>query len=204
MKLLIDKENNEKKLYNKDENKILQGFLTFDVNKDLELLDKLIIKEYTKNTFYCDLNKWLTNLHFNSYEIVAYFAARLMYSLNKYAKQEGKYYNLDKKELFRGMKLPYSSISGRKDTQSLYKLKKRFSVILFIRNYYKKDWISNGVDIQDVSQYPGEKEIIFLPFSFFLVRDVVIDHINYKADIYLETIGKKEILEEQIKIGKKN
>ena len=25
---------------------------------------------------------------------------------------------------------------------------------------------------------------------------------NYKADIYLETIGKKEILEEQIKIGK--
>ena len=232
MKLLIDKENNEKKLYNKDENKILQGFLTFDVNKDLELLDKLIIKEYTKNTFYCDLNKWLTNLHFNSYEIVAYFAARFMYSLNKYAKKEGKYYNLDKNELFRGMKLPYSSIlpyerakgkiialpyftsvieifkvaenfSGRKDTQSLYKLKKRFSVILFIRNYYKKDWISNGVDIQDVSQYPGEKEIIFLPFSFFLVRDVVIDHINYKADIYLETIGKKEILEEQIKIGKK-
>ena len=33
-----------------------------------------------------------------------------MYSLNKYAKKEGKYYNLDKNEPFRGIKLPYSSI----------------------------------------------------------------------------------------------
>ena len=94
------------------------------------------------------------------------------------------------------------NFSGRKNAQSLYTLKKRFSVILFITNYYKKDWISNGVDIEDVSQYPGEKEIIFLPFSFFYVRDVQIDLMNYKADIYLETIGKKEILEKQIKIGK--
>lgn len=47
-----------------------------------------------------------------------------------------------------------------------------------------------------------EKEILYLPFSFFFVKDVIIDHKNYKADIYLETIGKKEILEEQIRIGK--
>ena len=88
------------------------------------------------------------------------------------------------------------------NTPNLYiSLKKDFQ-LFYLLEIYKKDWISNGVDIQDVSQYPGDKEIIFLPISFFLVRDVQIDLMNYKADIYLETIGKKEILEEQIKIGK--
>jgi len=35
-----------------------------------------------------------------------------------------------------------------------------------------------------------------------LVKKVDIDTNNYTADIYLETIGKTEILEEKIKIGK--
>ena len=41
-----------------------------------------------------------------------------------------------------------------------------------------------------------------MPFSFFKVKSVEIDTINYTADIYLETIGKNEILEIQIKNGK--
>ena len=217
MKSLIDKENKEKKLYNKNQNQLFESFLTFDIEKDLELLDKLIIKEYTKNTFYGDLNKWLMNTNFNSYEVVAYFTARLMYSLNKFANKEGNYYALDKTDLHRGMKLTYSNIlpyerakgkvillsaftstseeakvaekfSGRKNTQSLYNLKNRFSVILIIKNYYKKNWISNGVKIETLSQYKKEKEILYQPFSFYYVRDVQIDRKNYKADIYLETI----------------
>ena len=229
MKSLINKENKEKKLY-KDQNVLLQGFLTFDINKDLELLDKLIIKEYTKETFYSDLNKWLMNSKFNSYEVVAYFTARLMYSLNNFGKNGKTYYIINKNELRRGLKMPYSSLlpyerakgkvillssftstteeaqiaekfSGRKNTQTLYKTKKRFSVILIINNFYKKDWVPNGVNIQKLSVY-DEKEILYQPFSFYFVRDVQIDQQNYKADIYLETIGKKEILEEKIKIGK--
>ena len=43
---------------------------------------------------------------------------------------------------------------------------------------------------------------MYQPFSFYYVRDVQIDQKNYKADIYLETIGKQEILEEKIKLGK--
>ena len=39
--------------------KLMQGLLTFDIDKDLEALDELIIKEYTKNTFHGDLNRWL-------------------------------------------------------------------------------------------------------------------------------------------------
>ena len=229
MKSLINKENKEKKLY-KDQNVLLQGFLTFDINKDLELLDKLIIKEYTKETFYSDLNKWLMNSKFNSYEVVAYFTARLMYSLNNFGKNGNTYYITNKNELRRGLKMPYSSLlpyerakgkvillssftstteeaqiaekfSGRKNTQTLYKTKKRFSVILIITNFYKKDWVPNGVNIQKLSVF-DEKEILYQPFSFYFVREVQIDQKNYKADIYLETIGKQEILEEKIKIGK--
>ena len=230
MKSLIEQEE-EGKLYNKDKSKLLEGFLTFDLKEDSTNLDKLIIKEYEKNTFYGDLNKWLMNQNFNSFDAVAYFSARLMYSLNNYAKQEGKYYDSDRKDLYRGMKLSYSSIlpyerakgkiivlssftsttedaklaekfSGRNNTQSLYNTRKRFSVMLFIKNYHKKDWISNGIKLEVISLYKEEKEVVFLPFSFYYVRDVQIDLNNYKADIYLETIGKKEILEEKIKIGK--
>ena len=110
MKSLITEESKEKKLYNKNQNELFESFLTFDLTKELKDLDKFIIKEYTKNTFYGDLNKWLMNANFNSYEVVAYFTARLMYSLNKYANQEGNYYQLNKTELHRGMKLPYSNV----------------------------------------------------------------------------------------------
>ena len=94
------------------------------------------------------------------------------------------------------------NFSGRKNTESLYKLKKKFSVILRITNSYKKQWIANGVKIETISNIKSEREILYQPFSFYYVRDVRIDHKNYKADIDLETIGKQEILEEQIKIGK--
>jgi hypothetical protein len=229
MKSIIDKEKKKDKLFNKNE--LLESFLSFDLTKDLKVLDKLIIQEYTNNTFYGDLNKWLMSTNFNSYEVVAYYTARLMFSLNKYANKEGNYYSLDQHNLYRGMKIPYSSIlpyervkgkiillssfistfedskisenySGRKNAKSLYNLKKKFSVIFIIKNNYKKNWISNCVKIETKTKYNYEKEIVFQPFSFYLVRDVQIDHKNYKADIYLETIGKQEILEEQIKIGK--
>ena len=170
------------------------------------------------------------NLQFNSYEPVAYFAARLMYSLNSYGKN-GAYYNKNKVDIFRGLKLPFTSLllyekakkkvillpfftttsedqnlafkwSGRYNTISLYKSNLNFSVIFFITNYCKENWIPNGVNIEDISAYKYEKEILFLPYTFYYVRDVQIDLQQYKADIFLEVIGRYEILEEQIKNGK--
>ena len=231
MKSLIKKEVQTDELKNKNTNSLLSGFLTFDLNKDLEILDKLIIKEYTKNTFYGDLNKWLMNNKMNDYEPIAYFTARLMYSLNKYAKKNHKYCDENKKELHRGVKMTYSNLlpyerakgkiillsaftstsqdealakrwAGRDDTKALYKTNLKFSVVFIIRNFCNKNWISNGIDIQKESKYKNEKEILYQPFSFYYVRDVQIDNKNYSADIYLDTIGKTEILEEKIKEGK--
>ena len=230
IKELIKKEGEAKELKNKNQNDLLSGFLTFDLSKDLETLDKLIIKEYTKNTFYGDLNKWLMNSKMNFYEPIAYFTSRLMYSLNKYATTNGKYL-IEKKELHRGVKLAYSNLlpyerakgkiillsaftstsedealakkwAGRQNTQSLYKTNLKFSVVFIIKNCIKDEKISNGIDIQKESKYKKEKEILYQPFSFYRVRDVQIYLENYQADIYLDTIGKKEILEEKIKIGK--
>ena len=56
---------------------MLRGFLTFVLTKDLDILDKLIIKEYTRNSFFADLNKWLRNTNYNSFEVVAYFTQDL-------------------------------------------------------------------------------------------------------------------------------
>ena len=91
---------------------MFQSFSVFDLENNLELSDKLIIREYEKNTFYSDLNKWLTNINSNSntLEVVSYFAARLMYSLNNYTKKEGKYYESDQTNLYRGIKIPYLKV----------------------------------------------------------------------------------------------
>ena len=233
VKKIIEKEGDAKelKIKNNDKNKLFDAFLTFDIKKDIETLDKLIIKEYTKNTFYGDLNKWLMNSKMNSYETVAYFTSRLMYSLNNYGISNSMYYISNNSFVHRGIKLPYSCLlpyerakgkvillsgftstsldenqaknfSGRNQTKEQYKTRLIFSVIYIITNYYKEKWISNGVDIQKESVFKKEREILYQPFSFYYVRDVNIDLDNYTADIYLETIGKYEILEEKIKVGK--
>ena len=231
IKKIIETEAASNQLKKKNTNELLSGFLTFDIQKDLDALDKLIIREYTKNTFYGDLNKWLMNSKMNYYEPVAYFTARLMYSLNSYANKNNLYCNENRKELHRGVKLSYSCLlpylrakgkiillsgftstsesdvlaqrwAGREDSLSLYKTNLKFSVVFIITNHIQQRWISNGINLQQLSQYKKEKEILYQPFSFYYVRDVQIDLKNYKADIYLETIGKKEILEEQIRKGK--
>ena len=231
MKSLINEEAKTNELKNKNQNNLLEGFLTFDLSKDLDTLDKLIIKEYTKNSYYGDLNKWLMNSKLNSYDTIAYFTSRLMYSLNKYGLNKKMYFNEDK-ELRRGIKIPYSSLlpyvrakgkvillssftsttmddktaiffSGRNNPQKLYENRKQFSVIYIIKNVYKNNWVSNGINVQEESYAKEEEEILYQPFSFYFVKDVKIVVENYSADIYLETIGKYEILEEQIKKGKK-
>ena len=207
---------------------LLNGFQEFDIDKDLEELDKRIIKGYTGNTYYGDINKWLMNFSLSSFQEVAYFTARLMFSLNNYGQKE-KYF-CENKKLYRGTRIPFSSLlaykrakgkiiilsaftsssedegfasswAGRGTQKNNYN--GLFSVVFIIKNIWKKEWISNGINLQEVTHYENEKEILFEPFTFCHVEDVVFDVKNYTADIYLETIGKTEILENAIKNKKK-
>ena len=233
MKENIEYDNKENLLKAKKKKNLLKGLMTFNLEKDLESLDELIIKEYTKNTFYGDLNRWLMKGKMKYYEPVAYFTSRLMYSLNKYANEYKKYCEENKKILLRGAKLYYSCLlpyeralgkiillsaftstsekeeiakkwAGRGKEEEVYKNSLKFSVVFHITNLYDKDnkWISNSVDVQGCSRFKKEKEFLFQPFSFYRVKNVEFDIDNFKADIYLETVGKKEILEEKIKLGK--
>ena len=240
-------EDDEKnKLLKMRKEQIYKGLLKFNIEDDLKALDELIIKEYTKSTFYGDLNRWLMKGKMKYYEPVAYFTSRLMYSLNQYAKEAKdnkdaenknkccKYCKENNKVLYRGAKLYYSCIlpyeravgkiillsaftstsedelvalswAGRLMENEIYNNSLKFSVAFRITNLYdeKNNWVSNCIDIQNTSENKIEKEFLYQPFSFYRVTSVNIDVKGRKADICLETIGKKEILEEQIKIGKK-
>ena len=190
-----ESKNNELK---KDKDKLLESFTTFNTNKininkkilkdknknlnnrnDTDYLDKLLIKECTKNTLYKDLNKWLLNYNKKFYESVTYFTGRLMYSLNSYAKKNSKYFIENKTTLYRGIKIPYSCLLPYERA-----IGKIILLTAFTSTAYK------------------EKEVLFQPFSFYFVTDVKIDLKLYTADIYLETVGKTIILEEGIKKGK--
>ena len=214
-----------------EKKKLIKSFETFDLTKDLENLHKLVIYEYTRNTYYSNLNKWLSTCNNKAYEIISYYTARLMYALNDYALKSNLFYKKNK-ILYRGTKatyialLPYERLKGkiilfsaftsiseeksvaiffssREKIKELYEAKKYFSVIFTIKNYFKDNCISCGIDIQSISEYGKEKEILFQPFSFYFVRNVKFDYEKYTVDIDLEIIPKKEIFEEKIRKGGK-
>ena len=94
--------------------------------------------------------------------------------------------------------------SGRFELDELDENNLKFSVIFNITHLYKDNWISSAIYLNyyEDNKIKDIKDILFLPFTFFYVKDVKINLKQYTADIYLENIGKEEILEEQIKYGK--
>ena len=146
-----------------------------------------------------------------------------MYSLNKYGKNKEKYF-IKNGIIYRGTRLNYSSLlEYQKEkgkvigltaftsmTTELNIAKKfgrtkntnEFSTLYYINNIHHNDWISNGIDIHDICRYKYEKEVLFHPFSFYKITDVKINIVDKTAEIYLDTIGKKKILELEIQKGK--
>ena len=220
MKQLIK---DDKSQIKQKEKVLVNAFEKFSLEEDIKDVNEKIINEYSKNTFFGEINRWLRNLNKYSNDEIAYFTSRFMYSLNKYGIQNGKYFNQNN-TIYRGAKLKYSSLleyekaKGKvialtaftslslelKVAQRFAKTKNKieFSTIYYINNRYYKDWISNGIDIIDIARYKKEKEVLFLPFSFYIINDVKINLADKKAEIYLETVGKKTILELEIQKGK--
>ena len=220
MKKLIKDDKNEIK---KKEEILIKSFETFDLEKDLDNVDKKIINEYSKNTFFGELNRWQRNLNKYSNEEIAYFTSRFIYSLNIYGEKNQKYF-AQNKTLYRGAKLNLSSLleyqkakgkvisltaftSMSQDLERAQKFAKtkninQFSTIYYVNNIYSDGFIPNGIDIQEISRYKKEKEVLFQPFSFYIITNVKIYPEKKKAEIYLETIGKKQILEIEIQKGK--
>ena len=210
---------------------LIDSFKTFDIKADLKQLNELIIHEYKKETFYAPLNNLLRHFDKDIYEVIAYYTARLMYALNCQAIESNSFFTKNL-TVFRGESVKYINIlpferlkgkivlfsaftstskdlsiaeifSKREKSNEIFDKQRKFSVIYTIKNYGKKNCIPCGIDIENISEYGDEKEILYQPFSFYFVQDVIINHKNHTADIYLELIPKRLILEEEIRKGKK-
>ena len=94
--------------------------------------------------------------------------------------------------------------AGRKNEKQENNNSYKFSVMFHITNLYKKEWIPNciKVDKNSLNEEVNEGEFLLQAFSFYRVKKAEIDYKNYNADIFMETIGKKEILEDKIRLGK--
>ena len=224
-------ENAKEGVFFNDVKEYMFGFSKFNIDNDLDQLNKKIIKEYIKDTIYRPLNFFLGNSKTYINASVAYFTSRLMYSLNSEALRNQLYQKRNNEIFYRGLRGSYTyllsilrekgkiitfpyiissstnkkiaeSFSHRKSSLNEYRNTLDFSIIFVIRNIMKANWISNAINVSEYSDYYDEQEFLFLPYSFFYVKDVKVDIKNFIADIYLDTIGRTEILEEQIKKGK--
>ena len=185
---------------------------------------KEIIREYTNESFYKLFNKWLNETDPLAIKKIAYFISGLQLSLNIYGMKEKKGFNY-KCELYRGVLLEYSYIlkylknigniitipsffSTSYDLDiakefAHYNEPKQnrnnlFSVIYIVTVEPKNNWIAQGFSINELSHYEKEKEILFQPFCFFKIANIVVNTDKNICNIYLNLIGKKEIWEQSM------
>ena len=199
--------------------------------KDISSNEEEIIRLYTEEneSFYKDFNEWLYKLDPLAYEKVSWFIAAMMYSLNDYMKNKNK--GIKNNTIFyRGIKMSYidllyyfrcegkyitfasfTSTSENKEVAELFSLRNEekeerknkniYSVIIEINYQYNKEFIPNVINIEDISIDKNEKERLFLPFSFFKINKININDEDYIADIKVESIGRKDIIEKYLKEG---
>ena len=74
-----------------------------------------------------------------------------------------------------------------------------YSVILTISYLHDDGFEPCVIDLTKLAQYPDEEEYILLPFTFLKLKNIIIDSNKLIADIELEIVGKKEILEYKLK-----
>ena len=202
----------------------LQNFK--DITQNEEHLIKIYTQ--TTGSFYRDFNNWLKQLDPFAYKKVAWFIASLMYQLNRYKDKPGENNGIKHEAIFyRGIYMNYTDLllyqrcldriicypsftssselikiaeffAKRDDEPEQRKKDKRFSVILKINYKFCREFIPYAIDISKCSAYPDELERLFLPFSFFYIKSINIDYVKNIADIEMDSIGKKEILEERL------
>ena len=192
--------------------------------------EKIIISFLKDNNFSKVLNILLLKKDISIYQKIGYFVGNLMHSLVQYGIKMKKgidsghtFYKgielniIDLLEFLKNKKFPITfpyfflmttkkdiaDISAkRKMPEKERKDKELYSVIMKIDYLYDDGYEPSIFDLKELAVYPDEEEYILLPFTFLLVKQVKIDSSKFFADIELQIIGKKEILEYKIKQSK--
>ena len=180
-----------------------------------------IIGLYTGDDICWKFNYWMYTLDKLAYKKVGYFFASLMYNLNLYNETKNAGVK-GEVTLYRGMLINYIDLLPYKNNEGTIITFPSFTSsstnvdsftktgngetfgLKYIFKYNCKDnWIPTTIYIKDISHFKSEEERLFLPFSFYKIIKVDIDYDHYKAVVELKTIGRKSILENDIKNNKK-
>ena len=221
--LIKDINNDKKEIYFK-----IYNFYNLFKNND----DKEFIFKYLKDeNLFIPFNQLLIKKDKIDFDNIGYFVGNLMYRIVHYGQKERKGI-INAKEFYKGMQIDiinlfeyiknenllisfsnFMTVTSKKDfailnskrNQNLSERKDShlFSVLMKIDYLYDNAYEPSIFDLSDLLPYPDEEEFIILPFTFFHLKKVIFDSKKMNADIYLDTIGKAEILEEKVKIGKK-
>jgi hypothetical protein len=197
-------------------------------NKNYEEIISIFLKD---NNFSTTINSLLMKKEINTYQYISYFAGNLMHCLVQYGKKKNKGVNkgtilykglqmniVDLLELLknRGLiitfphffslgQIQYAEISSKRNAPEINRKNKDiYSVILKISYLYDEYFEPSIFEIKDLATYPDEEEYIMLPFTFMILKKVIIDSNKYTSDIELQVVGKEQILEYLIKDKSKN
>ncbi len=192
--------------------------------------EKIIITYLKNNNFSQLLNTLLLQKDMSIIKTIGYFVGKFMYCLVEYGKKMKK--GIDSgKTFYKGMELniidlldfvkngysiisfPYflsmasnknlAEISSKRNMPEKDRNEKGiYSVIMKIDYLYDDGFEPSIFDLKELAPYPDEEENILLPYSFLILKNIKIDSSKLIADIELEVIGKKEILEYKIKKSK--
>lgn len=204
---------------NKIKNSLINCFKTFSElnNKNYE---KIIHTYMDVPIFAKYLNSLLSQKDLSIYKKIGYFGGNLIYSLVNYGRNKKKevntqtfFYNgrvLNIIELLEFLNnknklivFPYFlSMTTRKDLAELSskrninnknrKDKFFFSVIIKIKHSLDDSYKPCAFELKDLSQSKEEEEYILLPFTFLLVKNVIINTDELIADIELDICGFKK------------
>ena len=188
--------------------------------------EKDIIKLYTleKGSYYQDFNNWLNNLDPLAIQKTSWFIAAVIYCLNVYSNAKNKGLKENGSKLYRGLGIDFSvllsyqrlkgelicypsftSSSKLKERAEFFSKKnhndEKYKTIITINYIYKEGFMPNAVDVSEISKFPEEQECLFFPYSFFRIKNIEINHEEKKAEIELDSIGKKEIIETKLRDG---
>ena len=196
-------------------------FLDSNVN-DIDLETKFLINYYTSNsTFYQKMNEDFNYNYFSTYKAFI----KLLYRGLHYKKLKSKFdvpiYSCSpiKKEMLKNLEqqlneknkiLVYSkqfqhfTISEKIAQNSLsnFKDKNCVPILYELPKLEASEAFANNVDIGDLSYYPNNNEVIFFPYTCFIIekieeikKGVKIIKLNYLGN-YFKTINKNKLFED--------
>ena len=212
------------KAYDNNVLRLIKPSYNKNINVPLHLLTKAFFKFYTeegyddhkdiRKSFYRDLNKDLTNEKFDDYHP---FIFLLYDSLNK------GFMKSYRNTLYRGGKLSKTEfeniIKNKTDDEGLFYFSKNFlsfskdeknaknflkpiengenaiSVLFIIEKIKKDDFFITNIDIENLSQFKNEKEVLVLPMTCFEIvkidEEEIFNNVKYRK-IYLNYLDKYE------------